>query len=169
MPTAVHARDLVSRDAMRPLLSRERPSSARRVQLFPNWVVRYVRNPSLKLKSWMGVPVEVFIVPPKMTKFEIAEYLKRLYDLPVLKVHTANYLGKVKRGVNGGKYKLPEFKKAYVYLAGEEGGSASGLRYQPIMEQQTEAARASWPARPGQGWRELEERFPTPRKKDAGR
>ena len=60
-----------------------------RVQLFPNWVVRYVRNPNLRLKSWMGVPVEVFIVPPAMSKFEIAEYLKRLYNLPILKVHTA--------------------------------------------------------------------------------
>ena len=87
-----------------------------RVQLFPNWVVRYVRNPNLRLKSWLGVPVEVFIVPPAMTKFEIAEYLKRLYDLPVLKVHTANYLGKMKRDKNGRKFKLPDFKKAYVYL-----------------------------------------------------
>ena len=139
------------------------------MRLFPNWVVKHVRNPQLHTRHWLDRQVEVFRVSPKMTKFEIKEYLVKLYNMPVTKVHTANYLGKVKRGVNGGKYKLPEFKKAYVYLAGEEGGSASGLRYQPIMEQQTEAARASWPARPGQGWRELEERFPTPRKKDAGR
>lgn len=138
----------------------------RRVQLFPNWVVRYVRNPNLKLKSWMGAPVEVFVVPPKMTKFEIAEYLKQLYDLPVIKVHTANYLGKWKRSANGVKYKLPDFKKAYVYLAGADASSVDGLRYQPIMEQTTEEARASWPARPGQSFRELEDRFPTPRKGD---
>lgn len=140
-----------------------------RVQLFPNWVVRYVRTPSLRLKSWMGVPVEVFIVPPKMTKFEIAEYLKQLYDLPVIKVHTANYLGKWKRNTSGVKYKLPDFKKAYVYLQGAGGASADGLRYQPIVEQQTDESLASWPARPGQGWREIEGRFPDPRKKDLKR
>ena len=140
-----------------------------RVQLFPNWVVRYVRNPNLRLKSWLGVPVEVFIVPPAMTKFEIAEYLKRLYDLPVLKVHTANYLGKMKRDKNGRKFKLPDFKKAYVYLRGPDGGRPMDVRYQPILEQKTEEAPAAWPARPGQGYREIAERFPNPAKKDAKR
>lgn len=117
----------------------------------------------------MGVPVEVFIVPPAMTKFEIAEYLKRLYDLPVLKVHTANYLGKWKRNASGVKYKLPDFKKAYVYLQGSGDATAKGLRYQPIVEQQSEESLASWPARPGQGYSEIEGRFPDPRRKDAKR
>jgi len=140
-----------------------------RVQLFPNWVVRYVRNPNLRLKSWMGVPVEVFIVPPAMSKFEIAEYLKRLYNLPILKVHTANYLGQMKRNANGQKYKLPDFKKAYVYLQGTGGATKEGLRYQPIVEQQTDEALAAWPARPGQGYSEIEGRFPIRAKKDAKR
>ena len=93
----------------------------------------------------MSVPVEVFIVPPAMTKFEIAEYLKRLYDLPVLKVHTANYLGKMKRDKNGRKFKLPDFKKAYVYLRGPDGGRPKDVRYQPILEQKTEEALAAGP------------------------
>ncbi len=117
----------------------------------------------------MGVPVEVFIVPPAMSKFEIAEYLKRLYNLPILKVHTANYLGQMKRNANGQKYKLPDFKKAYVYLQGTGGATKEGLRYQPIVEQQTDEALAAWPARPGQGYSEIEGRFPVRAKKDAKR
>ena len=111
-----------------------------------------MRNPNLRLKSWLGVPVEVFIVPPAMTKFEIAEYL-----------------GKMKRDKNGRKFKLPDFKKAYVYLRGPDGGRPMDVRYQPILEQKTEEALAAWPARPGQGYREIAERFPNPAKKDAKR
>ena len=44
------------------------------VQLFPNWVVKLVRQPNLRTKYWLNRPVEVFHVSPKMTKFEIKEY-----------------------------------------------------------------------------------------------
>ena len=138
---------------------RRRPPRTLRVALFPNWVVRYVRSPNIKLKQWMGVPVEVFLVSPKMTKFEIKEYLTKLYDMPVMKVHTANYLGKWKQHANRVKYKLPDFKKAYVYLR-PEAGDAAGLRYEPIAAQQTAEARAAWPARPGQNHSELKELYP---------
>ena len=50
----------------------------------------------LKTEAWLKRPVEVFHVPPKMTKFEIKEYLTKLYGLQVSKVHTAIYNGRRK-------------------------------------------------------------------------
>jgi large subunit ribosomal protein L23 len=60
-----------------------------------------------------------FRVPPKMTKWEVREYLTKIYQLPVRKVNTMNYLGKRKRlqterGMVYFKYK--DFKKAVVYF-----------------------------------------------------
>lgn len=69
----------------------------RHVPLFPNWVVRHVRNPDLKTAPFLKRPVLQFLVSPKMNKLEIAEYLRKLYGMPVTKVHTANYDGKEKR------------------------------------------------------------------------
>lgn len=41
-----------------------------------------------------ATPVQaVFRVPPRMTKTEVKEYLTKIYELPVAKVHTMNYLG----------------------------------------------------------------------------
>ena len=40
----------------------------------------------------------IFKVDPKMTKLEVREYLQKVYGLPVRKVNTANYDGKLKRG-----------------------------------------------------------------------
>lgn len=59
----------------------------------------------------------VFRVSPKMTKHEIKEHLTKIYQLPVKKVNTMNYLGKYKaaRGVNYVHYfKYDDFKKAIV-------------------------------------------------------
>jgi ribosomal protein L23 len=36
----------------------------------------------------------VFYVPPKMTKFEVKEYLTKIYNVSVKSVRTANFLGK---------------------------------------------------------------------------
>ena len=118
------------------------------VPLFPNWIVRHLRSPALHTASWLKRPVEVFLVQPKMTKLEIKSYLRVLYDLPVSKVHTANYRGKARPRAQGKftkcaaahapalrlarplpttftlvwhRRKDPDFKKAYVYLADEEG------------------------------------------------
>ena len=77
------------------------------VQLFPNWVVKHIRRPNLRTASWLTRPVEVFLVSPKMTKLEIKEYLRKLYNLPVTAIHTANFLGKRKNNQqNGRKYKV---------------------------------------------------------------
>ena len=59
----------------------------------------------------------VFRVLPRMTKHEVKEYLTKIYDLPVVKVRTQNYLGKRmkiigKRQIVYGK--RPDFKKAFV-------------------------------------------------------
>jgi large subunit ribosomal protein L23 len=58
-----------------------------------------------------------FRVLPRMTKHEIKEYLTQIYGLPVIKVNTANYLGKRKM-VRGSRavvrYKYKDFKKAVV-------------------------------------------------------
>lgn len=59
----------------------------------------------------------IFRVLPRMTKWEIREYLVKIYDLPVRKVNTMNYLGK-RKTVRGSKkmihYKYHDFKKAVV-------------------------------------------------------
>ena len=78
----------------------------------------------------------VFYVPPKMTKFEVKEYLTKIYNVSVKRVRTANFLGLTiftarvficfilcsgkwqrfygKRRVIS--YKRRDFKKAYVLL-----------------------------------------------------
>ena len=87
------------------------------VPLFPNWIVRHMRSPNLHTAAWLKRPVEVFFISPKMTKLELREYLRVLYDIPVSKVraraqgtgslaaahtstraqvHTANYRGKTR-------------------------------------------------------------------------
>ncbi len=58
-----------------------------------------------------------FRVLPRMTKHEIKEYLTKIYQLPVKKVNTANYMGKRKRAFGKKKmihYKYKDYKKAIV-------------------------------------------------------
>jgi ribosomal protein L23 len=61
----------------------------------------------------------IFRVPPRMTKHEIAEYLRAIYSLPVASVNTMNYDGKRKRlqnikGTAMHFYKYASYKKAVV-------------------------------------------------------
>eukprot|EP00612_Vaucheria_litorea_P007914 CAMPEP_0171480202 /NCGR_PEP_ID=MMETSP0946-20130122/5915_1 /TAXON_ID=109269 /ORGANISM="Vaucheria litorea, Strain CCMP2940" /LENGTH=62 /DNA_ID=CAMNT_0012011349 /DNA_START=129 /DNA_END=314 /DNA_ORIENTATION=+ len=54
-----------------------------------------------------------------MTKLEIKEYLWKIYDVPVKRIMTQNYLGRRKRIYGIRKivsYKKPDFKKAIVTL-----------------------------------------------------
>jgi len=117
------------------------------VNLFPNWVVKHVRNPNLWSNSYLKRPVEVFLVSPKMSKLDIKEYLRKLYGLPVTAVHTAIYQGKTRTSSRGTRYKEADYKKAYVYLADENG--LQRPRYQPIEEQLTPEAIKAWPSKPG--------------------
>lgn len=63
-----------------------------------------------------------FKVPPSMGKFDIKEYLNKVYDLPkITKIHTVNYDGQLKRVPKrkGDGYKLKRtkaYKTAYVYF-----------------------------------------------------
>lgn len=117
------------------------------IQLFPNWMVRLVREPNLRTKHWLHRPVEVFRVDPKMTKMEIKDYLIKLYNLPVSHVHTSIMQGKWKTDQRRMvKYKEPDFKKAYVYLEDAEGPQRP--RYTPIEFQLTPEAQAAWPSMP---------------------
>jgi large subunit ribosomal protein L23 len=54
-----------------------------------------------------------------MNKFEVKEYLQKIYDIPVKRVMTQNYMGKRKRilGARGvWAYKRPDFKRAIVTI-----------------------------------------------------
>jgi large subunit ribosomal protein L23 len=51
----------------------------------------YMRLISLKMKK--SPPEAVLQIPPSMTKTEVREYLTKIYEIPVLKISTMNYLG----------------------------------------------------------------------------
>ena len=55
---------------------------------FPNLYMRLV---SVQLNK--SPPLAILYVPPKMTKHEVKEYLTKIYDVNVIKVNTANFLG----------------------------------------------------------------------------
>ena len=117
------------------------------VSLFPNWIVKLVRQPNLQTKFWLNRPVEVFHVSPRMTKFEIKEYLVKLYNLPVSHVHTAIYEGKRRQDpMSGRRTKDPDYKKAYVYLHDAHGEQKP--RYTPVEAQLTEEWQEAWPVLP---------------------
>ena len=134
------------------------------VQLFPNWVVKLVRSPNLQHRHWLDRPVEIFHVSPKMTKFEIKEYLVKLYQLPVRHVHTAIYEGKQRLNrTHMARFREPDYKKAYVYL--HDGVDTNKPRYAQLEQMLTPEAQQAWPAKPHLDLPQLAkvaERGPTP-------
>lgn len=56
-----------------------------------------------------------FKTVPRAGKFEIKQYLERVYGLNVAKVRTANYEGRKKRSKHG-FFRRPDYKKAFVTL-----------------------------------------------------
>lgn len=85
---------------------------------------------TLMVKSTEQLPtgrMAKFRVEPSMTKFDIKEYLDKVYDLPeITKVNTVNYDGKLKRAPNprGRSIKikrLKAYKTAYVHFAADLG------------------------------------------------
>jgi pyrroloquinoline quinone (PQQ) biosynthesis protein C len=56
---------------------------------FPNLFMRLV---SIN-KAALPHPMAKVMVQPKMTKTEVKEYLRKIYNIPVLFVNTANFLG----------------------------------------------------------------------------
>ena len=80
-----------------------------------------------------------FRVLPRMTKHEIKEYLTKIYDLPVNKVNTSNYLGKRKlvRGTTQViLYKYKDFKKAIVSFDRSFMDVGIGLRIPEIDDEE---------------------------------
>ena len=76
---------------------------------FPRQTVTLVRS--------AGPDKGIFKVDPKMTKLEVREYLEKVYGLPVRKVNTTNYDGKLKRGsmrLPGKLFRKKAYKKAFV-------------------------------------------------------
>lgn len=57
---------------------------------FPSMFMKLV-----SLKTTVTPPIAKLQVPPSMTKTEIKEYLTKIYNVNVLKVDTANYLGEI--------------------------------------------------------------------------
>lgn len=55
----------------------------------------------------------MFRVPPFLTKLEIRDYLEKIYEMDVMKVNTAIFLGRVKK-VNGYAFRTKTKKVAYV-------------------------------------------------------
>ena len=81
---------------------------------------------TLMVKSSEQLPtgrVAKFRVEPSMSKFDIKEYLDKVYDLPeIRKINTVNYDGKLKRAPNprGRSIKIKRtkaYKTAYVHFA----------------------------------------------------
>lgn len=78
-----------------------------------------------------------FRVEPRMTKHEIKEYLTKIYELPVQKVNTMNYLGKRKRLMTRRGmmyYKYRDFKKAVVYFQESMTNVGIGTRVPELEE-----------------------------------
>ena len=78
-----------------------------------------------------------FRVLPKMTKHEIREYLQKIYNLPVTKVNTANYLGKRKKVMTERKivyYKYKDYKKATVTFDSTLQNVGKGIKLPEVDE-----------------------------------
>nr|XP_033784812.1 39S ribosomal protein L23, mitochondrial [Geotrypetes seraphini] len=69
-----------------------------------------------------GVPqpedIVQFRIPMKMTKFDVQNYLQKIYNVPVAAVRTRIQYGKNnKRDYKNQRIKVPDYKVAYVQLA----------------------------------------------------
>lgn len=74
-----------------------------------------------------------------MTKHEIREHLEKIYNLPVLRVNTMNYMGKRKRVVGARKivyYKYRDYKKAVVTFDDNLTDLGLGTRVPDVEAQQ---------------------------------
>lgn len=82
---------------------------------FPNMAVTYIERHA---KDGLLPNQHAFRVNPSYTKHDIKEYLTKIYNLPVTKVRTMNYAGKIKRAYLGRHvYQEKDFKKAIVTVS----------------------------------------------------
>jgi large subunit ribosomal protein L23 len=90
---------------------------------FPNMFMKLIKV-DMKAKA----PTALFHIPPSMTKFEVKEYLTKIYNVPVESVATANFLGKWKRLYGKRRqisYKRRNIKKATVIFSDTSSSSSS--------------------------------------------
>ncbi|CAM9967872.1 unnamed protein product [Ectocarpus sp. 13 AM-2016] len=96
---------------------------------FPNMVMAMISGPSRSRPAQAS-----FKIQPKMTKWEVKEYLTKIYNVPVKKVMTQNFEGKRKR-IMGKRsivpYKRPNFKKAIVTFESPQWTQNKGPRSLP--------------------------------------
>ena len=81
-----------------------------------------------------------FRVLPRMTKHEVKEYLTKIYNLPVKKVNTMNYMGKYKRAMGRTKivyYKYRDFKKAIVTFDSSFTDVGRGVQREDQQQEET--------------------------------
>ena len=69
------------------------------------------------IKDFSGLGPYAFRVAPSMTKLEAKEYLEKIYNVKVEKIHSVNFLGKLVRTPGRKIYREPNYKKMFVYLA----------------------------------------------------
>eukprot|EP00565_Helicotheca_tamesis_P007887 CAMPEP_0185724064 /NCGR_PEP_ID=MMETSP1171-20130828/667_1 /TAXON_ID=374046 /ORGANISM="Helicotheca tamensis, Strain CCMP826" /LENGTH=103 /DNA_ID=CAMNT_0028391839 /DNA_START=177 /DNA_END=488 /DNA_ORIENTATION=- len=82
-----------------------------------------------------------FRVLPKMTKHEVKEHLTKIYNLPVVKVNTQNFMGQRKRVVGKRRvayYKYADFKKAIVTFGPSLTDVGLGVRVDEMEEEENE-------------------------------
>jgi len=74
---------------------------------FPAFFMRLISNNTTRQPAQA-----VLHIPPKMTKTEVKEYLTKIYNISVLNVATANFLGKWKKLY--GKRQIISYKRRAV-------------------------------------------------------
>eukprot|EP01017_Pseudomicrothorax_dubius_P023993 TRINITY_DN2553_c0_g1_i1.p1 TRINITY_DN2553_c0_g1~~TRINITY_DN2553_c0_g1_i1.p1 ORF type:complete len:140 (-),score=36.41 TRINITY_DN2553_c0_g1_i1:126-545(-) len=60
-----------------------------------------------------------FKCSPKLTKPELHQFFTQVYGFKVNKVHTLNYMGRIKRSPFGKRMRRSDFKKVYLELETE--------------------------------------------------
>ncbi|KAK8795579.1 hypothetical protein WA158_000236 [Blastocystis sp. Blastoise] len=68
------------------------------------------------VKDFSSLGPYQFRVDPSMTKLEAKEYLEKIYGVQIEKIHSVNFLGKLKRTPGKKIYREPSYKKLFVYL-----------------------------------------------------
>ena len=84
--------------------------------------LRLERNATMKRENKF-----VFIIPPRMSKWELKQILTKVYDVDVLKINVANYDGKIQKWQRQHIYKEKDYKKAIVRLQPRFPGDTFGL------------------------------------------
>ncbi|KAK4306621.1 hypothetical protein Pmani_021572 [Petrolisthes manimaculis] len=78
----------------------------------PNFVMKLIKPPNPQPPN-----VVTFIVSTQMTKFDIQNYLEKIYKVPVASINTHIHMGEIKRSKVGGYLiKDDDYKIAYVTM-----------------------------------------------------